>query len=299
MTLAPCTPSPSRPPHRPLPPGRRPLTSRMDHRQTNDRLLEQMACCSDPARRRRLCDSLVRANLPLVRAVASRQGASVALPHDERLQLGCIGLVRALMAFDPRRGRCFSSFAVPYVVGAMRQEWRDRGTPVRVPRSLWDLEQRRHQLQEQRRRRGLEPLSDAALGSALGQPEPLVQEARLAPLACRALSLDAPAPGQGPEGDPQPLIEQLADPHRPAAAGAEPSEPIASAAARRLWRRVQALPTSERELLLGRHLLGCTWVELGERLGVSARQAQRIGERLVRQLRQSTADPGCCGGDQG
>ncbi|MCT0247465.1 sigma factor [Synechococcus sp. CS-205] len=70
----------------------------------------------------RLRNRLVELNLPLVRQVAGRVSASTRLPLEDLVQLGCLGLIRAIEAFDPSRPTALSSFAVPYVHGSFSMQ---------------------------------------------------------------------------------------------------------------------------------------------------------------------------------
>ena len=97
-----------------------------------ERLLRSYRECGDLEAR----DRLVGLYLPLIRSLARRHGHKGEL--EDVVQVGAIGLLRAIERFDPARGD-FEAFAVPTIVGEMRRHFRDRGWPVRVPRRLQDL----------------------------------------------------------------------------------------------------------------------------------------------------------------
>jgi RNA polymerase sigma-B factor len=258
------------------------LADPLTHQDRNRRLLTAYAGKGDGGRRLAMRNALVAANLPLVRSVAARRCTSIDLPFEDLVQVGSLGLIRAVEAFDPNRAGSLSSFAVPYILGAIRHEVRDRLPMVRIPRQLWDLRQQASTLQERRRRQGQAPLDEPALTSALGCAAGPLQEALRLSGVGRVRSLDAPL-GQG-HADGEcgiTLLEQLADPASlgPEAglgsdgeggSGVEPS-------AERLWLRqaLAQLDPIDRRLLVGRLEVGCTWVELGADLGMPARQAQR------------------------
>ncbi len=82
----------------------------------------------------RLRNQLVELNLGLVRQTAHRFSRQSAIPYDDLEQLGSIGLVQAIERFDPQQGCAFSSFAIPYIRGAMLHYHRDYSTIVRIPR---------------------------------------------------------------------------------------------------------------------------------------------------------------------
>ncbi len=78
-------------------------------------------------------EQLIERHLPLVRALARRfagRGEQV----EDLVQVGCIGLIKAVDRFDPTRGGDLVAYAVPTIVGELRRHLRDRASPVRVPR---------------------------------------------------------------------------------------------------------------------------------------------------------------------
>ena len=250
--------------------------------------LEAYAASRDGHQRRVLRQALVRANLPLVRSIAARYGVNSALAFDDLTQVGSLGLLKAIEAFDPSRAASLSSFAIPYVKGAIQHEIRDREPLVRVPRRLWELRQRALALQEQRRQQGKTPLLAARLCQALDCRLDVLDEAlALGPLG-RTRSLDEPiAPHEGNGAGVRSLLDALvaapqAGPEINDSAGdnASPSPELA-------WLRSQlaALDPAIRELLVGRLQLGCTWVELGQQLGWHPRMAQRRFDAALAGLR--------------
>ena len=71
-------------------------------------------------------ERLMEENMPLVAAIARRY-RNCGLVQEDMLQLGSIGLLQALRRFDPDRGRCFSTYAVPLIAGEIRRFLRDDG----------------------------------------------------------------------------------------------------------------------------------------------------------------------------
>jgi RNA polymerase sigma-B factor len=77
-------------------------------------------------------DRLIETNLPLVRALA-RRFATHGDAFDDLVQVGTIGLIKAIDGFRPERGRNLGAYAVPTIIGELRRHARDRRWPVRVP----------------------------------------------------------------------------------------------------------------------------------------------------------------------
>lgn len=76
--------------------------------------------------------------MPLVRALASRYSGR-GEPLEDLVQVGAVGLIKAVDRFDVDRGVEFSSYAVPTIVGEIRRHFRDKAWAMHVPRRLKEL----------------------------------------------------------------------------------------------------------------------------------------------------------------
>lgn len=81
-------------------------------------------------------DTICR-NMPLVHSCA-RRFIGRGLEYDDLYQAGCVGLIKAVDGFDVSRGLCFSTYAVPVILGEIKRLFRDGGT-VKVSRGLKEL----------------------------------------------------------------------------------------------------------------------------------------------------------------
>jgi RNA polymerase sigma-B factor len=77
--------------------------------------------------------------LPLVRTLARRY-VNRGEPLDDLIQVGCVGLLKAVDRFDVSRDLRFSTFAVPTILGEIKRHFRDRAWSVRVSRGIQELE---------------------------------------------------------------------------------------------------------------------------------------------------------------
>ena len=82
-------------------------------------------------------DRFIEENLGLVHSLC-RRFAGRGIEYDDLYQAGCIGLIKATDAFDEQRGPCFSTYAVPVIMGEIRRLFRDGGA-VKVSRSVKEL----------------------------------------------------------------------------------------------------------------------------------------------------------------
>jgi RNA polymerase sigma-B factor len=235
----------------------------------------------------RLRNRLVELNLPLVRQVAGRVSASTRLPLEDLVQLGCLGLIRAIEAFDPSRPTALSSFAVPYVRGAMQHHLRDHEQPLRCSRQLRELHRRGQALEQQRQHRQLPALGEEELAAALGCSPQRWREALELHQALRLRSLDAPTADGDERGGT--LLDRLPARERPDPCRADhEGDSLCCEAETLRWmsHRLGRLDPSLRQLLLERVLHGSSWRRLGEAQGLPARATQRRFEALVRLLRE-------------
>ncbi|HXM05808.1 MAG TPA: sigma-70 family RNA polymerase sigma factor, partial [Candidatus Acidoferrum sp.] len=86
----------------------------------------------------RLRDELVVTHLNLARFLAvkfSNRGE----PLDDLVQVGTVGLLKAIDRFDVERGVEFTTYATPTIVGEIKRYFRDKGWAVKVPRRLQEL----------------------------------------------------------------------------------------------------------------------------------------------------------------
>ena len=80
-------------------------------------------------------DELVRRFIPFARKLALRYVHSRE-PLDDLVQVACVGLLKALERFEPGRGKKFTTFAGPTILGELKRHFRDKGWSVHVPRDV-------------------------------------------------------------------------------------------------------------------------------------------------------------------
>jgi RNA polymerase sigma-B factor len=145
--------------------------------------------------------------MPLVRALASRY-AGRGEPLEDLVQVGSLGLIKAVDRFDVDRGVEFSSYAVPTIVGEIRRHFRDKAWAMHVPRRLKELSVRTSRLlDELTTELGRSP-TVAELAQAAGVEEEDVIDALDSAHAYSTRSLHAPFE----EGGQGTLAEKLGSP---------------------------------------------------------------------------------------
>jgi RNA polymerase sigma-B factor len=147
-------------------------------------------------RDRRVRDELFADYLPLADSCARRYRRR-GEPDDDLLQVARIGLLKAIERYDSQRGTCFSSYAVPTIVGELQRHFRDHGWAVRPPRGLQEdvlrMERERAHLLALL---GRDPTA-AEVAEAVGTSVEEILEAREAARARGGTPLDAPVGEEG------------------------------------------------------------------------------------------------------
>jgi RNA polymerase sigma-B factor len=157
-------------------------------KQESLELLQQFQ--SDPSTRLR--NELVQLNIGLVRKEVHHWLKQCNETYDDLLQVGCLGLIRAIERFDLSQGHAFSSFAIPYIRGEIQHYLRDRSPSMRVPRQWLTLHRQAKKVIRQLNSELKRTPSDEEIAEALGVPVSEWLDVQLALQNRSPLSLDAP-----------------------------------------------------------------------------------------------------------
>ena len=218
-------------------------------------------------------NTLVELNLALVKFAASRF-RSRSEPMEDIVQVGTIGLIKAIDRFDDERGVEFPTFAMPTIIGEIKRFFRDTSWSVRVPRRLQelrlDLAKAGDELAQQLDRAP----TVAELSERLRISQEEVIEGMTASNAYTASSLDAQ-----PEEDEQ--EGALADRIGYEDHGLEGIEYIES-----LKPLIADLSPRDRQILSLRFVGNMTQSEIGEELGISQMHVSRLLSRTLGRLRR-------------
>jgi RNA polymerase sigma-B factor len=237
-------------------------------RLSDEELLETYHLDRDPLAR----EELVKRFLPFARKLALRYVHSRE-PLDDLVQVASVGLLNAIARFEPGRGKKFTSFAAPTIVGELKRHFRDKGWTVHVPR---DLQERALAVSRHTERLsavlGRSPTLDE-LAEALTCTTEQVMEAIDAAHNYHPASLDAPVTHDGE--DRCALAETLGDED----AGFELAEHRQALAAR--W---STLSEVEREVLSLRLVYELTQREISQRIGCSQMHVSRLLRRSMTRL---------------
>jgi RNA polymerase sigma-B factor len=232
----------------------------------------------ESAEREAACEELIRRYRALVRSCAHRYRESPE-SQDELVQVGYLGLMKAINNFDPHVGSSLVAYALPCISGEIKRHFRDKRWQVHVKRSAQELrlEVRRAaaELTQQLARKPME----AELAKYLSVSEQDLYDARRADLVFQASSLDAPlSDGQ----DATTLADML---------GADDSRMEHALDMEAVWTHWDELPRREQRLLMMRFYGNMTQAEIAEQLGISQMHVSRLLARALTYLRGRILNP--------
>lgn len=218
-------------------------------------------------------NTLVELNLALVKFAAARFRTR-SEPMDDIVQVGTIGLIKAIDRFELSRGVEFPTFAMPTIIGEIKRFFRDTSWSVRVPRRLQEL-----RIELAKARDELAQQLDRAptvteLAGRLGLSEDEVVEGMAASNAYTASSLDAQPDEDDTEGS---LTARIGYEDR----DLEGIEYVES-----LKPMIAELPQRDRKILSLRFVANMTQSEIGEELGISQMHVSRLLSRTLVRLRR-------------
>lgn len=210
---------------------------------------------------------LVADNMPLVRSIA-RRFENRGVDSEDLLQIGSIGLIKAIRNFDASYNVCFSTYAVPMVLGEIRRFLRDDGM-IKVSRSVRETAYRGAKARERLQRVfGREPLmSEIAKECGISAEE-------LSYAFCAAEqpgSMDAELCGEGK------TAHELVG-------GGSVEETVVSRVM--LKNAMKGLKEKEKRVIICRYFKGMTQKEAAEIIGVSQVQISRIEKKAVEKIRE-------------
>ncbi|MFF9088561.1 RNA polymerase sigma factor SigF [Streptomyces sp. NPDC014991] len=220
-------------------------------------------------------NTLIEMNMSLVRFAAGRFRSRGPEEMEDIVQVGMIGLIKAIDRFELSREAEFTSFAIPYIVGEIKRFFRDTTWAVHVPRRLQEARvQLARATEELRSRLGRTP-TVGELSELLSLPEDEVREARLAANGYNSSSLDA---ALGTSEDGEAALQDFIGTEDAALELVEDFHALAPL--------IAELDERDRQIIHMRFVEELTQAQIGERLGVSQMHVSRLLSRTLARLRE-------------
>ena len=245
-------------------PGRRSPRRRQSTREAARVLLREYHEHGDLAARERL----IQQYMPLVKSLARRYSAGGEL-YEDLVQVGCIGLIKAVDRFDARRAE-FGAFVIPNVAGEIKRYLRDRAYPVRVPRRLQEIRPGLHACSAELSAQFARPATISEIADRSGIAEREVAAALDAERVRTPLSLSDGTPNDDEGHCDLDVLE----------GGYERGEQRALLAA-----GFRVLDERERRLLHLRYFEGLSQPQIAQEIGISTIHVSRLTRRALLKLR--------------
>ncbi|MEU1484078.1 RNA polymerase sigma factor SigF [Streptomyces sp. NPDC005752] len=221
-------------------------------------------------------NTLIEMNLSLVRFAASRFRNRGGDDTEDIIQVGTIGLIKAIDRFDLSREVEFATFAVPYIVGEIKRFFRDTTWSVHVPRRLQELRVELAKAKEQLSAKLDRDPTVAELAAHLDLPEEEIIEGLVAANGYSAGSLDTPN-ADSESGSDQRAYADLLGEDDPGMESVENLHALAPL--------LRQLDERERKIVNMRFGQEMTQAQIGAELGVSQMHVSRLLSRIVQRLR--------------
>jgi RNA polymerase sigma-B factor len=223
-------------------------------------------------------EELIERYMSLVRSLARRY-AYRGEQLDDLIQIGAIGLIKAIDRFDVERGVELTTYATPNIIGEIKRHFRDKGWSVRVPRGLQELNVQVSKLIEQLTvQLGRSP-TIPELAKAAGVEEEQVLEALESGRAYSSISLSTGG-GSDEDGELDPLESLGTIEHE-----YEISEDRAVLAP-----GFKVLDERERKILHLRFFSGLTQSQIAAEIGISQMHVSRLIRRSLEKIREEIAE---------
>jgi RNA polymerase sigma-B factor len=223
-------------------------------------------------------EQLIEQYMSLVRSLARRysyRGEQL----EDLVQIGAIGLIKAIDRFDVNRGVELTTYATPNIIGEIKRHFRDRGWSVRVPRGLQELNIQLSRLIEQLTVQNGRSPTIPELAKAAGVTDEEVLEALESGRAYSSLSLSAGSGGNDDDGELDPL-ESL---------GTEEPQYEVSEDRAVLAPGFRVLDERERRILHLRFFEGLTQSQIAQQVGISQMHVSRLIRRSLEKIREEIA----------
>ncbi len=239
------------------------------------RLHREYKDTDDPAVKERIRERLVEGYTSLVYFLA-RKFQNRGEPLEDIVQVGFLGLIKAIERFDPDLGNEFTTFATPTVAGEIKRYFRDKGWAIRFPRRLQELYQQIVRVNEEMKNELQRQPTVQELSERMGVSSDDILEAMEMSTAYTPVSIDASVGTDGDEG--RRLSESI---------GGEDPNLDRVEMRELLGRAMQHLNPRERKIMAMRFYEEMSQSEIAKRLGISQMHVSRLQRAALEQLRQS------------
>jgi RNA polymerase sigma-B factor len=237
--------------------------------------LAEYSSCSQKDKQDEIKDNIVRAFLPLVKKISHGLARRSTDPVEDLIQVGCVGLLKAIEQFDPDAGANFKTYSTYLITGEIRHYLRDKATMIKAPRELQELSFRINQIIQNLSERYQRPPTDFEIAEELQVPIHRVVEASEANRRKSLVSLDQVVTGAS-EGE-QFLVDKLIDNKYQEYLLAQEDRIMLNEA-------IETLNSNLKEVIKLTYYNGLCQAEIADQLGISQMQVSRRLKKATSEL---------------
>jgi RNA polymerase sigma-B factor len=224
-------------------------------------------------------DQLIVNHLNLVRFLAAKF-ANRGEPLEDLVQVGTIGLIKAIDRFEPARGLEFTTYATPTILGEIKRHFRDKGWSVRVPRRLQELSAKVNRAVDELTVTLQHTPTVKEIADYLEVTPDEVLEAMESGEAYTSVPLEATG---SDDDEGLSVIDRM---------GKDDPDLAASDDRIMIDRVLSEFTPKEQEVVRLRFYEGLTQAEIAERLGISQVQVSRLLRRTLKRMQEKLAPNG-------
>ena len=218
-------------------------------------------------------EQLIESHLNLVRFLASKF-KNRGEPLEDLVQVGSLGLIKAIDRFDPDRGLEFTTFATPTIMGEIKRHFRDKGWSVRVPRRLQELSAKVNQVTDELTSELNRTPTVEEIAACLDTSVDEVLEAMESSSAYSSVPLEG---GTTDDEDAPGIIDRFAT---------EDEDLVSSDDRMVIEETIAGFSPREQDAIRMRFVEGLTQVEIADKLGISQVQVSRLLRRALKRVQE-------------
>ena len=229
---------------------------------------------TDEKTKKKLKEFVVMACMPIVKKVAHALARRCTDPVEDIVQVGSLGLIKAVDLYNPEISKNFKSYATYLITGEIRHYLRDRTTIIRAPREIKELSFRIHKItMELTEKLGTTP-TDKDIAEVLQMPQEKVEEVNNLERRTTTISIDQIL---GADDNSISLVERIEDESQKKAFDSYENRMILNDA-------IKLLDSDEQQLVILNYYDGLNQREISEKMQMSQMQVSRKLKKALQKL---------------
>ena len=250
------------------------IESKIDKAEDLDSLLVAYKACKDEKKKRMIHISIVENAMYLVKKIACNIAAQSGTPVEDLIQVGSIGLIKAIEFFNSEKNARFKTYASYFIRGEIKHYLRDKASIIKAPRELQELVFKINTAVKKLNEKGIEDPSDEQIAEEVGVPTSKIHEVLEIEHCKSTLSLDQSFTSEDddislldkiPSGDYQEFLNSYEDKIMIAAA-------------------IKKLPKDLREIIELSYYEDLNQREISERINISQMQVSRRKKKALNKM---------------